>query len=130
MLEEWKMELPKLVISVHGGLQNFKMPSKLKETFSQGLVKASETTGAWIITEGINSGKAHVICLSIFFLSFPSSLPCPSLKIHTRCQHTQEAASDISARASHFCLLISAPVAKGGAFIFVSHIRVSLLQLT
>ncbi|KAM4877891.1 transient receptor potential cation channel subfamily M member 6 [Thomomys bottae] len=61
MLNEWKMELPKLVISVHGGLQNFKMPSKLKETFSQGLVKAAETTGAWIITEGINSGVSkHV----------------------------------------------------------------------
>ncbi|XP_045436070.1 transient receptor potential cation channel subfamily M member 6 isoform X16 [Pipistrellus kuhlii] len=61
MLEEWKMELPKLVISVHGGIQNFKMPSKLKEIFSQGLVKAAETTGAWIITEGINSGVSkHV----------------------------------------------------------------------
>uniref|UniRef100_A0A8C6QL25 non-specific serine/threonine protein kinase n=1 Tax=Nannospalax galili TaxID=1026970 RepID=A0A8C6QL25_NANGA len=61
MLKEWNMELPKLVISVHGGLQNFKMPSKLKETFSQGLVKAAETTGAWIITEGINSGVSkHV----------------------------------------------------------------------
>ncbi|XP_008577695.1 PREDICTED: transient receptor potential cation channel subfamily M member 6 [Galeopterus variegatus] len=56
MLKEWKMELPKLVISVHGGIQNFKMPSKLKEVFSQGLVKAAETTGAWIITEGINTG--------------------------------------------------------------------------
>ncbi|OWK01088.1 hypothetical protein Celaphus_00018376, partial [Cervus elaphus hippelaphus] len=61
MLKEWKMELPKLVISVHGGIQNFKMPSKLKEIFSQGLVKAAETTGAWIITEGINSGVSkHV----------------------------------------------------------------------
>ena len=59
MLKEWKMELPKLVISVHGGIQNFKMPSKLKEIFSQGLVKAAETTGAWIITEGINTGKTH-----------------------------------------------------------------------
>lgn len=59
MLKEWKMELPKLVISVHGGIQNFKMPSKLKEIFSQGLVKAAETTGAWIITEGINTGKVH-----------------------------------------------------------------------
>ncbi|EGW00527.1 Transient receptor potential cation channel subfamily M member 6 [Cricetulus griseus] len=55
------MELPKLVISVHGGIQNFKMSSNLKETFSQGLVKAAETTGAWIITEGINSGVSkHV----------------------------------------------------------------------
>ncbi|XP_023578761.1 transient receptor potential cation channel subfamily M member 6 [Octodon degus] len=61
MLQEWKMELPKLVISVHGGIQNFKMPSKLKEVFSQGLVKAAETTGAWILTEGINTGVSkHV----------------------------------------------------------------------
>ncbi|XP_023377711.1 transient receptor potential cation channel subfamily M member 6 isoform X1 [Pteropus vampyrus] len=61
MLKEWKMELPKLVISVHGGIQSFKMPSKLKEIFSQGLVKAAETTGAWIITEGINTGVSkHV----------------------------------------------------------------------
>ncbi|XP_019063277.1 transient receptor potential cation channel subfamily M member 6 isoform X2 [Fukomys damarensis] len=61
MLEEWKMELPKLVISIHGGVQNFKMPSKLKEIFSQGLVKAAETTGAWVITEGINTGVSkHV----------------------------------------------------------------------
>ncbi|KAG8512994.1 Transient receptor potential cation channel subfamily M member 6, partial [Galemys pyrenaicus] len=61
MLREWKMELPKLVISVHGGIQNFKMLSKLKEIFSQGLVKAAETTGAWIITEGINTGVSkHV----------------------------------------------------------------------
>uniref|UniRef100_A0A673VAA4 non-specific serine/threonine protein kinase n=1 Tax=Suricata suricatta TaxID=37032 RepID=A0A673VAA4_SURSU len=61
MLKEWKMELPKLVISVHGGIQNFRMPSKLKEIFSHGLVKAAETTGAWIITEGINTGVSkHV----------------------------------------------------------------------
>lgn len=70
MLKEWKMELPKLVISVHGGIQNFKMPSKLKEIFSQGLVKAAETTGAWIITEGINTGKAHSLFHSFFFFSF------------------------------------------------------------
>ncbi|XP_077004556.1 transient receptor potential cation channel subfamily M member 6 [Tamandua tetradactyla] len=61
MLREWNMELPKLVISVHGGIQNFKMPPNLKEIFSQGLIKAAETTGAWIITEGINTGVSkHV----------------------------------------------------------------------
>ncbi|XP_009702983.1 PREDICTED: transient receptor potential cation channel subfamily M member 6-like, partial [Cariama cristata] len=59
MLKEWQMELPKLVISVHGGIQNFKLPSKLKQVFSKGLVKAAETTGAWIITEGINSGVSR-----------------------------------------------------------------------
>lgn len=56
MVKEWQMELPKLVISVHGGNQNFKLPSKLKQLFSKGLVKAAETTGAWILTEGINTG--------------------------------------------------------------------------
>ncbi|KAM5298373.1 transient receptor potential cation channel subfamily M member 6 [Ctenodactylus gundi] len=59
MLKEWKMELPKLVISVHGGIQNFKMPSKFKDIFSHGLVKAAETTGAWIISEGINRGVSR-----------------------------------------------------------------------
>ncbi|XP_061326815.1 transient receptor potential cation channel subfamily M member 6-like isoform X1 [Pezoporus flaviventris] len=61
MVKEWQMELPKLVISVHGGIQNFKLPSKIKQVFCKGLVKAAETTGAWIITEGINSGVSkHV----------------------------------------------------------------------
>ncbi|XP_060119491.1 transient receptor potential cation channel subfamily M member 6-like [Heteronotia binoei] len=61
MVKEWQMELPKLVISVHGGNQNFKLPSKLKQLFSKGLVKAAETTGAWILTEGINTGiSKHV----------------------------------------------------------------------
>ncbi|KAJ6669598.1 hypothetical protein lerEdw1_000147 [Lerista edwardsae] len=61
MVKEWQMELPKLVISVHGGIQNFKLPSKLKQLFSKGLIKAAETTGAWILTEGINTGVSkHV----------------------------------------------------------------------
>ncbi|XP_041420213.1 transient receptor potential cation channel subfamily M member 6 isoform X2 [Xenopus laevis] len=61
MIKEWQMELPKLVISVHGGIQNFKLPSKVKQVFGKGLVKAAETTGAWILTEGINTGASkHV----------------------------------------------------------------------
>ncbi|XP_075454440.1 transient receptor potential cation channel subfamily M member 6 isoform X6 [Ascaphus truei] len=61
MITEWQMELPKLVISVHGGIQNFKLSSKVKQVFSKGLVKAAETTGAWIVTEGINTGVSkHV----------------------------------------------------------------------
>ncbi|XP_039423510.1 transient receptor potential cation channel subfamily M member 6 [Corvus cornix cornix] len=59
MVKEWQIELPKLVISVHGGIQNFKLPSKVKQVFSKGLVKAAESTGAWIITEGINSGVSR-----------------------------------------------------------------------
>ncbi|XP_018422030.1 PREDICTED: transient receptor potential cation channel subfamily M member 6 [Nanorana parkeri] len=61
MIKQWQMELPKLVISVHGGVQNFKLPPKVKKLFGKGLVKAAETTGAWILTEGINTGVSkHV----------------------------------------------------------------------
>ncbi|KAM5194380.1 transient receptor potential cation channel subfamily M member 6 isoform 2-T2 [Mantella aurantiaca] len=61
LIKEWQMELPKLVISVHGGVQNFKLPPKVKQLFGKGLVKAAETTGAWILTEGINTGiSKHV----------------------------------------------------------------------
>ncbi|KAL7988739.1 hypothetical protein Chor_007658 [Crotalus horridus] len=61
MIKEWQMEFPRLVISIHGGVQNFKLPSKLVQLFSKGLVKAAETTGAWILTEGINTGiSKHV----------------------------------------------------------------------
>ncbi|KAM9330708.1 transient receptor potential cation channel subfamily M member 6 [Gastrophryne carolinensis] len=61
MIKEWQMELPKLVISVHGGIQNFQLPPKVKQVFGKGLVKAADTTGAWILTEGINTGVSkHV----------------------------------------------------------------------
>ena len=66
MVNEWQMELPKLVISVHGGTENFKLPSKVKQVFSKGLMKAAETTGAWIITEGINSGSVIRHIVSVF----------------------------------------------------------------
>uniref|UniRef100_A0A8C4QPS1 TRPM SLOG domain-containing protein n=1 Tax=Eptatretus burgeri TaxID=7764 RepID=A0A8C4QPS1_EPTBU len=56
MVKEWQMELPKLLISVHGGLQNFKMHPKLRQVFGKGLIKAALTTGAWIFTGGVNMG--------------------------------------------------------------------------
>ncbi|XP_059825691.1 transient receptor potential cation channel subfamily M member 6 isoform X1 [Hypanus sabinus] len=59
MLKEWLMELPKLLISVHGGSQNFELPPKVKQIFGKGLIKAAETTGAWIVTEGINTGTSR-----------------------------------------------------------------------
>ncbi|CAH3020092.1 unnamed protein product, partial [Porites evermanni] len=59
--EKWKLELPKLVISVTGGAKSFVMHPKLKDLFRQGLLKAANTTGAWIITGGTNTGvQRHV----------------------------------------------------------------------
>uniref|UniRef100_A0A3B3VTI9 TRPM SLOG domain-containing protein n=1 Tax=Poecilia latipinna TaxID=48699 RepID=A0A3B3VTI9_9TELE len=36
MVKEWQLELPTLLISVHGGLQNFDLPPKLKQVFGRG----------------------------------------------------------------------------------------------
>uniref|UniRef100_A0A8C8DZK4 Transient receptor potential cation channel, subfamily M, member 1a n=1 Tax=Oryzias sinensis TaxID=183150 RepID=A0A8C8DZK4_9TELE len=56
MVKEWQLELPTLLISVHGGLQNFDLPPKLKQVFGKGLIKAAVTTGAWIFTGGVTTG--------------------------------------------------------------------------
>ncbi|KAK5867377.1 hypothetical protein PBY51_011876 [Eleginops maclovinus] len=56
MVKDWQLELPTLLISVHGGLQNFDLSPKLKQVFGKGLIKAAVTTGAWIITGGVNTG--------------------------------------------------------------------------
>ncbi|XP_022248148.1 transient receptor potential cation channel trpm-like [Limulus polyphemus] len=56
LTEEWKLELPKLLISVHGGKANFELQHKLKQVLRKGLVKAAKTTGAWIFTAGTNTG--------------------------------------------------------------------------
>ncbi|XP_047219822.1 transient receptor potential cation channel subfamily M member 1-like isoform X2 [Girardinichthys multiradiatus] len=56
MVKEWQLELPTLLISVHGGLQNFDLSPKLKQVFGKGLIKAAVTTGAWIFTGGVSTG--------------------------------------------------------------------------
>nr|XP_023395254.1 transient receptor potential cation channel subfamily M member 7 isoform X3 [Loxodonta africana] len=61
LLKEWQMELPKLVISVHGGMQKFELHPRIKQLIGKGLTKAAVTTGAWILTGGVNTGVAkHV----------------------------------------------------------------------
>ncbi|XP_070293039.1 transient receptor potential cation channel subfamily M member 7 isoform X3 [Salvelinus sp. IW2-2015] len=58
MLREWQMERPKLLLTVHGGAENFPLPLKVRQAFSKGLITAAQSTGAWIITDGINTGEA------------------------------------------------------------------------
>ena len=41
LLREWKLEFPRLLISVTGGAKTFKLPEKLKQLFRQGLFKVS-----------------------------------------------------------------------------------------
>ncbi|XP_041432693.1 transient receptor potential cation channel subfamily M member 2 isoform X2 [Xenopus laevis] len=56
MTEQWGLEVPSLLISVTGGAKNFRMQMRLKNIFRRGLVKAAQTTGAWIITGGSHAG--------------------------------------------------------------------------
>ncbi|XP_076339242.1 transient receptor potential cation channel trpm-like isoform X2 [Tachypleus tridentatus] len=56
LTREWQLELPKLLISVHGGKANFELQPKLKRVLRKGFVKAAKTTGAWIFTAGTNTG--------------------------------------------------------------------------
>ncbi|KAL7836321.1 hypothetical protein AOLI_G00276050 [Acnodon oligacanthus] len=61
MLREWNMVQPKLVISVHGGTENFPLHPRVGQTFSKGLIRAAETTGAWILTDGFNTGVSMYV---------------------------------------------------------------------
>lgn len=77
MTKEWQLDLPKLLISVHGGLQNFELQPKLKQVFGKGLIKAAMTTGAWIFTGGVNTGDLQSINT---FLAF--SATCFATPLH------------------------------------------------
>ncbi|XP_035496135.1 transient receptor potential cation channel subfamily M member 6 isoform X4 [Scophthalmus maximus] len=61
MLREWQMERPKLLLTVQGGSDNFTLPPKVKQAFSKGLITAALSTGAWILTDGINTGVSKYV---------------------------------------------------------------------
>ncbi|KAF0287572.1 Transient receptor potential cation channel trpm [Amphibalanus amphitrite] len=55
LVSAWRLELPKLLITVHGGKANFELQPKLKKALRRGLLKAARTTGAWVFTGGTNT---------------------------------------------------------------------------
>ncbi|XP_076855162.1 transient receptor potential cation channel subfamily M member 6 isoform X2 [Brachyhypopomus gauderio] len=61
MLREWNLAPPKLVISVHGGAESFPLPQRVGQAFSKGLIRAAETSGAWILTDGFNTGVSMYV---------------------------------------------------------------------
>ncbi|CAF5018026.1 unnamed protein product, partial [Rotaria sp. Silwood1] len=52
---------PSLVISVTGGAKNYNMQAKLLRAFRRGLLKVASTTGAWIVTGGMNTGIMKLV---------------------------------------------------------------------
>nr|CDS28709.2 transient receptor potential cation channel [Hymenolepis microstoma] len=56
LLREWRLRVPSLVISVIGGLVNAPIQAKLASVVKRGLLRAAKTTGAWVITNGLDTG--------------------------------------------------------------------------
>ncbi|KAM9424664.1 transient receptor potential cation channel subfamily M member 4-like [Pholidichthys leucotaenia] len=56
MTNHWNLPAPNLVVSVVSGEGKTKVKTWVREVLRQGLVKASQSTGAWIVTSGLREG--------------------------------------------------------------------------
>ncbi|PIC34278.1 hypothetical protein B9Z55_013983 [Caenorhabditis nigoni] len=65
MEKVWGLEAPRLVITVHGGMSNFELQERLGRLFRKGMLKAAQTTGAWIITSGLDSGVVRHVAKAL-----------------------------------------------------------------
>ncbi|XP_074087727.1 uncharacterized protein LOC141519365 [Macrotis lagotis] len=59
MVNEWHLPTPNLVISLVGEERNFPMKPWLRDILRKGLVKAMQSTGAWIFTSALRVGLAR-----------------------------------------------------------------------
>ncbi|CAF0896318.1 unnamed protein product [Didymodactylos carnosus] len=65
----WRLQLPNLIVSIHGGIQNFDLQPRLRQVLKTGLLKAANTTGAWILTNGTNTGTVRHVGDALFVKS-------------------------------------------------------------
>uniref|UniRef100_A0A8C8SPL9 Transient receptor potential cation channel subfamily M member 5 n=1 Tax=Pelusios castaneus TaxID=367368 RepID=A0A8C8SPL9_9SAUR len=56
MINKWNLPAPNLVVSLVGEEENFHMKPWLRDTLRKGLVKAAQSTGAWIFTSALRVG--------------------------------------------------------------------------
>ncbi|XP_028286858.1 transient receptor potential cation channel subfamily M member 4-like [Parambassis ranga] len=61
MTAHWGLPAPNLVVSVVGGEGTTKVKTWVREVLRQGLVKASQSTGAWILTGGLREGVGRCV---------------------------------------------------------------------
>ncbi|XP_019218186.1 transient receptor potential cation channel subfamily M member 4 [Oreochromis niloticus] len=57
----WGLPAPNLVVSVVGGEGKTQVKTWVREVLRQGLVKASQSTGAWILTTGLHEGVGRCV---------------------------------------------------------------------
>nr|XP_015818776.2 transient receptor potential cation channel subfamily M member 4 [Nothobranchius furzeri] len=61
MMNNWGLPSPNLVVSVVGGDGRSKVKTWVREVIRQGLVKASQRAGAWILTTGLREGISRCV---------------------------------------------------------------------
>ncbi|KAM6898341.1 transient receptor potential cation channel subfamily M member 4-like isoform 2-T2 [Lycodopsis pacificus] len=61
MTAHWGLPSPNLVVSIVGGEGRTKVKTWVREVLRQGLVKASQSTGAWILTAGLREGVGRCV---------------------------------------------------------------------
>ncbi|KAL0993683.1 hypothetical protein UPYG_G00111590 [Umbra pygmaea] len=61
MTSHWGVRSPNLVVSVVGEVGNEKVKPWVKEVLRQGLVRAAQSTGAWIMTGGLREGVGRCV---------------------------------------------------------------------
>ncbi|XP_036408501.1 transient receptor potential cation channel subfamily M member 4a [Megalops cyprinoides] len=61
MTAHWGVPAPNLVVSVVGGEGREKVKTWVREVLRQGLVKAAQSTGAWILTGGLREGVGRCV---------------------------------------------------------------------
>ncbi|CAF3349545.1 unnamed protein product [Rotaria sp. Silwood1] len=78
----WSEGHPSLVISITGGAKEYNMKPRLLRAFRRGLLKVARTTGAWIITGGMNTGIMKLVG-EIVQINPDRSRPIPLIGIAT-----------------------------------------------
>ncbi|NXG26274.1 TRPM5 protein, partial [Grallaria varia] len=72
MLNKWKLPAPNLVVSLVGEEENFQMKPWLRDTLKKGLIKAAQSTGAWIFTSALRVGITRHLVQAVRDLALAS----------------------------------------------------------
>ncbi|XP_039091318.1 transient receptor potential cation channel subfamily M member 5 [Hyaena hyaena] len=65
LLTEWHLPAPSLVVSLVGEERPLAMKSRLRDVLRKGLVKAAQSTGAWVLTSALRVGLARYIAQAV-----------------------------------------------------------------
>ncbi|XP_020505240.1 transient receptor potential cation channel subfamily M member 4a [Labrus bergylta] len=65
MTQRWGLPSPNLVVSVVGGEGPEKIKPWVRDVIRNGLVRAAQSTGAWILTGGLREGVARCVCEAV-----------------------------------------------------------------